>query len=51
MKDWCTEARYNINFKGEQEIVKELWPVLIDWLLELEQCVEIQHSNDNDLFE
>lgn len=50
MKDWCTEARYNINFKGDQEIVKKLWPILIDWLLELEQCVEIQGSNDDDLF-
>jgi len=50
MKDWCTEARYNINFKGDQEIVNQLYPVLIDWIMELEQCVLVQDTNNNDLF-
>lgn len=51
MKDWCTEARYNINFRGDQKIVKELYPVLTDWINELEQCEEIKKVNEQDLFE
>ena len=51
MKDWCTEARYNINFRGDQQIVEVLYPVLSDWIQELEQCEKVQTINSQELFD
>lgn len=49
MKDWCTESRYNINFKGDFEIVVAVYPVLLDWLYELEHCRKVVTPFDNNL--